>query len=325
MSNPLVSVIIPAYNAEKYISETIQSVLNQEHTAFELIIVNDGSTDGTEKVIRTFSDDRIKYIQQANKGCSGAKNTGLHEASGDFIQYLDADDLLSADKISEQVKILLNDPYAVAVCKTKTFITALDEPQAVLVDPDFIYNTDDTFAFLLNLYGIHGKSGMIQPNAFLISRTLSDKAGIWDESISPSPDEDGEYFCRVILAAKKICFTPAGTNYYRRQNSGSSLSKQVSHQHARGALGSLQAITRHLLACENSDRVKQLMAKHFAGFIYHYADYSDLCILAEKDIRALGIKRLPVAGGKNFRRLAAWTGFKNALFIKKLFSSKRNA
>jgi glycosyltransferase involved in cell wall biosynthesis len=97
---PLVSVIIPAYNAEKYIADTIQCVLDQTWDNIELVIVNDGSTDNTENSIRNFlGDKRVKYIIQANIGCSGAKNTGLSIATGDFIQYLDADDILSLDKI----------------------------------------------------------------------------------------------------------------------------------------------------------------------------------------------------------------------------------
>src|SRR5688500_10051894 len=127
-SEPLVSVIIPVYNAENFISATLNSVLHQSWSNLEIILVNDGSTDQTEKSIAAFlNDPRVKYIKQDNAGCSAAKNTGLAEAKGDFIQYLDADDLLSNDKIEEQVKAIETDRFKVAVCRTKIFDRAISD------------------------------------------------------------------------------------------------------------------------------------------------------------------------------------------------------
>ena len=93
MSVKLVSIIIPTYNTEMYISSCINSVLNQSYPNIEIIIINDGSTDNTEKEILKFKDSRIHYIKQKNQGVSVARNTALKIINGDYFCFLDADDL----------------------------------------------------------------------------------------------------------------------------------------------------------------------------------------------------------------------------------------
>ena len=314
-----VSVIVPAYNAARFIGPTIESVQSQSWKNWELIIINDGSTDSTRDAIQPYlSDKRIIYIEQPNAGCSAAKNTGLKYATGEWIQYLDADDLLSSNKLEAQVKVLEGNPWHIAVCKTELFAREIGDNGAE-IDTDFLYNTNDTFEFILNLYGINGKDGMIQPNAFLISKRLAVAAGRWDLSISPAPDEDGEYFCRMMLKANRIHFTE-GINYYRKDVSDkASLSKQISELHAKGGLRSLELKAQHLLDIENSFRVKKLVAKHYASFMYQYINkYPQLAREAEKKIKELQIKRIPAVGGRNFRLMARLLGFRNAHFLKQI-------
>ena len=104
----MISIIIPAYNAEKYITETINSVLNQTYTDWELIIIDDGSTDNTAKIIKQFceKDDRIKYYYQENGGVSSARNLGIEKAEGNIIAFLDADDIWLENNLSEKNKVL---------------------------------------------------------------------------------------------------------------------------------------------------------------------------------------------------------------------------
>lgn len=103
---PQVSVIMPAYNAEKTIAVSIQSVLQQTFTDFELIVVNDGSTDDTLDVVSRFKDKRLITHSQINRGLAGAKNTGLHHAVGEYIAFLDSDDLWRQDKLMKHVRHL---------------------------------------------------------------------------------------------------------------------------------------------------------------------------------------------------------------------------
>lgn len=103
--NSLVSVIMPVFNTEKYISEAIQSVLDQSHQNLELLIVNDGSTDNSEEFILKFSDPRIKYYKQQNKGVSAARNLGLKNMTGAFFCFLDADDVYPPKSIEVRLKV----------------------------------------------------------------------------------------------------------------------------------------------------------------------------------------------------------------------------
>ena len=107
---PVVSIIMPAYNAEKYISESVCSVFEQTLTNWELIIVNDGSDDGTQAYLDTLTDDRIKIICQYNRGVSAARNAGLDVVQGEFVAFLDADDILTPISLEARVKYFQLNP-----------------------------------------------------------------------------------------------------------------------------------------------------------------------------------------------------------------------
>jgi glycosyltransferase involved in cell wall biosynthesis len=113
MSNdptPLVSVIVPAWNAARFIADTIRSVQQQTYTNWELIIVNDGSTDDTAKIIAGLNDPRIQLINQANAGVSAARNHGISAAKGELIAFLDADDLFDPKNLEEKVNLFFTRP-----------------------------------------------------------------------------------------------------------------------------------------------------------------------------------------------------------------------
>lgn len=110
MTNPFVSILMPAYNSANYIAEAVHSVLNQEYSNFELIIINDGSTDRTEEVIAAFSDTRIRYYGQTNRGVSAARNLALSKMQGVFFCFLDSDDRLPPKSVSSRVRVLVTKP-----------------------------------------------------------------------------------------------------------------------------------------------------------------------------------------------------------------------
>ncbi|MTI32484.1 glycosyltransferase family 2 protein [Xanthovirga aplysinae] len=108
----LVSIIMPTYNASQYISEAITSVLNQSYEHWELLIINDGSTDQTEKQVLKIKDSRIRYFKQENKGVSAARNVGLREMKGDYFCFLDADDTYPKDSLNARIKFFIKFPDA---------------------------------------------------------------------------------------------------------------------------------------------------------------------------------------------------------------------
>jgi teichuronic acid biosynthesis glycosyltransferase TuaG len=103
--NPLVSVIMPVYNGERYLADSIQSVLNQSYQHLELLIVNDGSTDRSEAIVRQFTDTRIRYFSQSNAGVSVARNTALANMKGEFFCCLDGDDVLPTNSIQSRMEV----------------------------------------------------------------------------------------------------------------------------------------------------------------------------------------------------------------------------
>ena len=109
---PLISVIIPAYNAEKTIKETIESILNQTFVDFELIVINDGSTDSTVDIVTSIQDSRLQVFSYPNAGLAASRNRGIDRATGKYISFIDADDLWTPDKLERQLKALEENPQA---------------------------------------------------------------------------------------------------------------------------------------------------------------------------------------------------------------------
>ena len=134
---PRVSIIIPCYNSAAWLAETLASALAQTWTDREIIVIDDGSTDNSAAVARSFTARGVQLVTQANAGAAAARNAGLRLARGDYIQFLDADDLLAPDKLARQVRLLEesgND--CIATCAWGRFTTTatdspLSEPQTL--------------------------------------------------------------------------------------------------------------------------------------------------------------------------------------------------
>lgn len=322
--SPLVSIIIPAYNAETFIGSTINSAINQTYTNIELIIVDDGSTDGTLALLKSLNDDRIKIITQKNRGASFAKQAGLNIAKGDFVQYLDADDLLSLDKIEEQLKLLKDFPNHVAICATVHFENGTDPYTAPIILEWFSAESSDPQDFLIKLYGAKyigpTYGGMIQPNAFLTPISIIKKAGSWNASISPCPDEDGEYFCRIILASEGVIYANKPINYYRKFANKKSLSGNRSYQASKNLLTSTQLIASHLLATTTDENAKIGLSRLFwENAFTFYPVFKDLSALATKEALKLcpKLKHNPYANGLPFY-LSKALGWKTVKYLQYL-------
>ena len=118
--NPLVSVLIPCYNREKLVKDSIDSALRQTYQNIEVIVVNDGSTDNSLSVIKSYGD-RIKYIDASNQGACAARNAALKLCQGEYVQFLDSDDILDQSKVEKQIPILLGDLADISFCQADYF------------------------------------------------------------------------------------------------------------------------------------------------------------------------------------------------------------
>ncbi|MEH1816780.1 MAG: glycosyltransferase family A protein [Nostoc sp.] len=125
---PKVSVLIPAYNAMNYLPETLENVLSQTFSDFEVIVVNDGSSDEIEQWISQIKDPRVKLISQKNQGLAGARNTGITNAQGEYIAFLDADDLWEPTKLEKQLRVLEENPEVALVYTWVAFIDETGKP-----------------------------------------------------------------------------------------------------------------------------------------------------------------------------------------------------
>lgn len=318
--NKLVSIIIPVFNAEKSIGFTLKSVLTQTYKHVEIIVVNDGSTDSSEELILSLQDSRIKYIKQNNSGSPIAKNTGLKIAQGEYVQFLDADDALSIDKIENQVKLLQNKKNAITVCRTQIFYTNEDVKKTDLleIDTSFLTFSNNPYLFLLNLMGINGKIGMVQPNAYLTPKSLINISGSWSEELNKSPDDDSEFFCRVLLNASEIIYDEKSINFYRK--STNYLSSGRTLLNALGALKTIELKADNILKRNDSIEVKKMLALHYAIIVYiHGSKFCQLIALAKSKLLELKIKKFPIVGGIHFRILANVVGFENAIKIRSNF------
>ena len=209
MNVPLVSIIIPVYNSQDCIAETIISAKNQTWQNKEIIIIDDGSTDESLSLAQSYSCDWIKVFHQENKGASAARNYGLREAKGDYIQFLDADDLLDANKIELQLnQIIINKGDIACGSCIHFFGTDGDFKQyhQFLNGFDFI---EKPFTFIKKLYGGFSQipASMVAIHSWLVHESIIKKAGFWNEQLSV--DDDGEYFlftkCNHLLSKKKKC------------------------------------------------------------------------------------------------------------------------
>lgn len=177
--NQLVSVIIPTYNRGWAIKEAIDSVLAQDFTDFELIVVDDGSTDNTQDILNSYKEDII-VLHQENKGVSAARNRGIASASGQYIAFLDSDDLWLPQKLSTQVDFFNTNPDAL-ICQTEEKWIR----NGMFANPKKRHRKLSGNIFEQSLYLC-----LVSPSAVMMKRSLFEKAGMFDETLSACEDYD---------------------------------------------------------------------------------------------------------------------------------------
>lgn len=178
---PKVSVIVPTYNAMSYIAETVASILNQTFTDFELILIDDGSSDGTAQWITQVADPRVKAITQENKGKAQTCNIGIRLAQGEYLAFLDHDDLWQPTKLEKQVNCLDQDPDAGLVT---TWLTIIDGQSKVTSDVMASSVEGQVWQQVIEKNSIHSAS------IPLIRRRCFETVGMFDETLFPSEDWD---------------------------------------------------------------------------------------------------------------------------------------
>ena len=235
---PLVSVLMPLYNKEAYVEEAIKSVLNQTYPNIELIIVDDGSTDGSFTVAEKLISDKIHLFRQVNKGVSAARNLAFEYSKGDFIQYLDADDVLDKQKIEKQVDLLRGySKTTLTIAKRFYFKKQTNDAWQLPTMPILEKNYDNMAAFLVDEIA---SSAFV--HSWLIPRYMAEKFGKWDESMAIFEDRD--FYLRLVLAATKIVYCPNAACYCRFP--------QGDHQSKRSRKSNFEPVLRYFSKFEEN-------------------------------------------------------------------------
>jgi len=215
LNNSLVSIIIPVYNRERWVSDTLDNILMNNYRPLELILVDDGSSDNSLDVLKNFSNKNredknliIKVLTQTNKGAPAARNLGHNNSSGQYIQFLDSDDLIDIEKFSIQINIMKEKDADFGLC---------DFTMQYVETGEQVYHSN--VRKLNKVLSSHGSFGCGSP---LLSRELSGQI-FWDTSLSRKQDVD--YFLKAALKAKKIAYVNKSLyTYIRRAEDGDRIS-----------------------------------------------------------------------------------------------------
>ncbi len=268
-----VSILIPLYNSRKYICETIESCLSQSYKNKEIIIVDDGSDDGSYELAKQYESDILKVYRQENSGACRARNKAFELSTGDYIQYMDADDLLPIDKIEKQMVFF--EKYGDDIVVNCSIVRFSESYERVYNSKkvSFYKNYLDSPLFLNDMW--RSKYSM-QTSVWLVPRRIIEKVGGWNEDIKKN--QDGEFFSRIVLYSKSV-FHAKDTNIYYRVTPNS-ISLSLNYDSTASLLYSLKCYERNIKSF--IDTYPTLKEAFFCQLtIYYLTTYSLFPDLAE--------------------------------------------
>ena len=311
MPSPLVSVLVTAYDAEPWLAETLASVVEQTHENLDVVVVDDGSTDGTLAVARSFEDPRVKVLTQANAGACAARNRALGEARGDLVQYLDADDLLAPDKIARQVARLRDEPEGTVASGPWVRFRETPGDMGRGGEPGW-EDYEPAAEWLVQSWSTGG--GMMPPFAWLTPRLLVEAAGPWDESLQKN--QDGEFFARVLARASKVAFCPGAWGYYR-SGMATSVSARRGAEVAPSLYAAAESSTRSVLDVLDTPEARRACAGLWQRVAFEtYPVAPEVGRQAEAQAEALGGADARPGGGRAFALVRDVAGWKAAVRLQ---------
>jgi glycosyltransferase involved in cell wall biosynthesis len=280
---PLVSILIPAYKSEQWVADTLKSALAQTWENREIIVVDDGSPDGTYEVAQQFESAGVKVVRQPNQGAAAARNKAFSISRGDYIQWLDADDLLAPDKIEKQIRCL-------GQKQDKGFLLSSEwgsfsyRPDKAVFSRTALWEDLAASEWLIRKLD---QNLFMQTGTWFVSRELTEAAGPWDTRLLG--DDDGEYFCRVLMASCGTRFVPESKVFYRNSGPGSLSNIGRSEKKLRAHWLSMQLHVSYLRKLEDSERAKAACIKYLQRQMpYFYPEWQDLVRQIEALIVSLG-------------------------------------
>jgi len=281
---PLVSILIPAYNAEEWIANTIQSALAQTWPEKEIIVVDDGSSDTTVAIAKRYEALGVRVVTQKNQGAAAARNTAYSLSRGDYIQWLDADDLLAPDKIALQMAVLGASDNNKRTLLSGAWGRFMYRPRRAKFTPTALWCDLSAAEWLhrkmeQNIY--------MQTATWLVSRELTEAAGPWDTRLLG--DDDGEYFCRVLMVSDNVRFVRDSKVYYRSFGYNSLSYIGLSARKCEAHWLSMQLHIGYLRSLEDGARARAACLQYLRNcLIYFYPERLDIVQQAQKMALDLG-------------------------------------
>jgi Glycosyl transferase family 2 len=280
---PLVSILIPAYNAEQWIPQSIESALAQTWPRKEIIVVDDGSSDRTLSVAQEFSSRGVLVASQEHRGGSAARNKAFSFCGGDYIQWLDADDILAPDKISRQME------FAESCANKRILLSSewghfLYRTSRAQFTPTVLWDDLPPVEWLrLKME----KKTWMQPDSWLVSRELTEAAGPWDERLSL--DDEGEYFCRVLIKSDGVKFIRGAKTFYRMTGPQSLGQVDTSNKKLESAWLSMRLHVQYVRSLEDSARMRRACVTYLQGWVHHFHPHRpDLVSATQSLAKTLG-------------------------------------
>lgn len=314
---PLVSICMPVYNGARFLSYTIDNILAQSYCNIELIIVDDGSTDDSYNIAREYIDKcenvKVRVFSQLNRGAFAARNRALKESTGEYIMFMDCDDLISHHKIQQQIDILREyDPYAIVSCEWDIFYSNIKEaafPNRCIYKN--YYNPIDMLIEMLN------KGEMMLISCWMMSRELIKRVGFWDCRFTIN--DDGVYFAKVLASASKVIFCPNARVYYRRGHTSLSTCDIFSETKLTALFESYKEQGKILLTKVKSADAYSGVARNFALVMCNAQFNSSIYENAKEEIIKLGLQPSHPLKGSRADLICKIIGFETYLRLRSLY------
>lgn len=311
MNLPLVSILIPLYNAEQYIEETITRALKQTYPNIELIIVDDHSTDNSLEIAQKHSSDKVHIYTNPNKGGNSARNYAFQMCNGEYIKFMDADDYCTDDMIEKQMERMLADgdkdtlifsPVKMLYPDGRLFLPPRE------IDKDYVPGIE----LLIDIW--RGK-GWNCPHCHLLHRELFIKSSGWDENVIRN--QDGEFFARVASNASKSLSVNNVYAIWRQTSNG--VSKRNDLESHRSVLITFIRIISLILNYKDTKETRYICAYHIGEFLYMYYPAIYPLIPEILDIYKKLDTGIILPNRKILKILRSLIGWKSALFIIRKF------
>jgi glycosyltransferase involved in cell wall biosynthesis len=312
MNDPLVSILIPMFNSERYVAEALESCFAQTYKNIEIIVVDDGSTDNSLAIARNYEkgNHNMRVLSQPNRGASVARNLAFNNSLGAYIQYLDSDDFIPPRKIELQLDRLREFLFAKGIVAFSRFKYlrngSLDRIPGRLIDKDY----DNPKELLIDLTS----TTINLPHCYLTPRQLVEISGGWDESVSKN--QDGEFFSRILFLSDKAVFVPDIEVTWRLTEAG--ISGTNSLEAMKSQLCVANKISDLILSYANADRTISVCAAQYGWIAYlGYPENRGLLPEIKHSLKKRNLPFFIPYKGRLFRLISSFLGWRIASRIVK--------